>query len=348
MGTFGQPGEGGSQSQAFLCFQGGAPCRAYCGHQGRYEDEIDAKQAKGLRRAILTLCPWDGLQSWAQDLGLDGPGRGGRKVGTIVNFSLQIEWSLCVLCEDAFGCCAGAAASDTLDPAVFKTCSKCWIPRSGRTMGSPPHPHPRKQCPRALSGSLSLKVGTFLGRSHHTMAAVVGHAGSQLCPQGQLWAAHTVGALGEGGGHREPAPPLTQREKQVSPHTRGSPQLRGLPSRPLAPLKRSLPQLPPRAQRSGFRFAVPLPRRWSLPAACLHTSPAHALGMPLSVAISARSPAPQSSVTWALSLYSRTCLSTALLETVTPPPISPNPPSIPVLETATQRWPQDWISTQVA
>lgn len=60
-GSFGQPGEGGSQSQASLGFQGGVPCRAYWGLQGRYEDEIDAEQANGLRTAALALCPCDGL-----------------------------------------------------------------------------------------------------------------------------------------------------------------------------------------------------------------------------------------------------------------------------------------------
>lgn len=130
MGTFGQPGEGGSQSQAFLCFQGGAPCRAYCGHQGRYEDEIDAKQAKGLRRATLTLYPWDGLQSWAQDLGLDGHG----PCASYVKMLLAVA--------------PGPPPLTVPTLLSLKTCSKCWIPRSGRTVGSPLPP--RKAVPQSF------------------------------------------------------------------------------------------------------------------------------------------------------------------------------------------------------
>lgn len=72
-------------------------------------------------------------------------------------------------------------------------------------------------------------------------------------------------------------------------------------------------------------------------------------GIPLVCGYQRPLPGPAIRAPWprALSLYSRTCCSTALLETVTLSPISPNPPFIPVLERATQLWPQDWIFTRV-
>lgn len=181
---------------------------------------------KWTRRATLTLCPWDGPHGLKQDLSTCSPCAFGR--------------------EDALQ----ASPLTPPHPRSLSNVLQTLLPNKGPKLG--PAPFPIISDPAALSRSLSLQVGPFLGPSPHAMAALLDHSRSQLCPQSRSARGRKVS-------------PLTLRERQGSRLTRALPGVLPPHSGP--------PHTPLCSRSSGSFCAVPLQPRWSLPAAFPHTCP---------------------------------------------------------------------------